>query len=197
MRYEQHSSQLMAMNAVGKHWAEFSESGQPPLSTESHALSRTNAEQRTTGKAETDPDGSSRSLQKSEPSASEQLLLMLGALPLSTTEPSNTQDTLRPSMTEASCKAAEKAEDVKSSTEFALRSQLQSVHSMQQKLLDSLLADTAYRDVMMCDQDLSSRKSVLESSNRSIGSGLARLDMEKAHDLNRHRDALVDRWGTQ
>lgn len=193
MRYEQHSSQLVAINAVNEHLAKTFESGQPPLSIATIELSPMKAGRRTTSESERSLGGTPRSLGSS---ATEQLLLILGALPLSPPKPHKMQDKLASLATEASTKTKEGAEDIHSSTKIALVSHFRGLHGVQNSIHDSLLADTTHRTVVLCDQNLWSRKSTLESSNGRIGSGLASLNLEKAQESSKDRDVLVDRWAT-
>ena len=196
-RYEHHSSQVMATNAVSGHLARLSESGQAPLSLDTSDLPSIKAARRITNKVEQSLGSASRSLEVSGSSATEQLLLILSGLPLSTSDHHNMQDKLVELTTEASTKTKESAEDIHLSTKVALASQFEGFHSVQNQILDSLLADTTHRTVVLCDQNLWSRKSALESSNGSIGSGLASLDMAKVQESSKDRDDLVDRWATK
>lgn len=88
------------------------------------------------------------------------------------------------------------AHSVQSSMHTTLLSHISDTSSVQQLLTDALFADTAYRTIQMADKELSSRRTILESTVGSIGSCLANMNMNMnavRHD-SAERNAFVDRW---
>ena len=91
-------------------------------------------------------------------------------------------------------KVEQRSNDAERSLLSTIEAATKGVSNSQQLIVDALISDATLTGVKMSNADLRSRRESLQTMVETIGSGLPKLDFDKALDNNRKWEAFVDSW---
>ena len=130
-------------------------------------------------------------------SAAQQLLRILGITPDYDNDPDTLRQVLNAIIVSQESKSNQRSSEVESLLFSIIGLSVEGACDSQRKLIDSLLVDTHYGSVKLSKPDLVSRGSELERKVASIGSGVAKLNLERLYENDETREGFVDRWNAR